>query len=170
MSDEDQEPPAAIVGGDGTADIIGPPDGLTVSTEQPTTQAYSTVEEKMFSPTATEHRPAQGLDPVPESDDADGEGAPIPKADDRDDSASLLSTSSRSFFRPTSLRRKATDRSTASSSAGADKGGPQQRTRRASEAKSEEEVSSLGLTVEMEIQDQSRSGWGIGDEARMALE
>lgn len=167
MGDEDQEPPAPTVSGDGAADTPGPNE-LTVSTERPLTQPYSTVEEKMFSPTATEHRSVHSLDPVPESD-GDGEGAPIPKADDKDDSASMYSTSSRSFFRPSSLRRKATDRSAASST-GVDKNGPQQRTRRASEAKSEEEVSSLGLTVEMEIQDQSRSGWGIGDEARMALE
>lgn len=100
------------------------------------------------------------LEPVPESDD---EAIHIPKPEE--DSASQHSTSSRSFFRPGSLRRKATDRSNSSQ----EKELPP-RVRRTSEAKSEEEVSGLGLAVEMEIQDRGRSGWGVGDEARMSLE
>lgn len=153
-----------IITGDGAVDIAEPVKPAPLSL-QPTSQAYSTTEEKMVSPTV-DYRPA-ALEPVPESDD--DKSVRIPKPEDKDDSASLHSTSSRSFFRPTSLRRKATDRSTASS--GQDKGAPPpQRSRRASEAKSEEEVSGLGIAVEMEIQDRGREGWGVGDEARMSLE
>lgn len=95
----------------------------------------------------------------------------IPKPEEKEDSVSLHSTSSRSFFRPSSLRRKATDRSTASSTQEKDAPPPHhRRSRRASEAKSEEEVSGLGLAVEMEIHDRGREGWGVGDEARMSLE
>lgn len=163
---EVDEAPAVIITGDGAMDIADPvkPTKPAPLSLQPTSQAYSTTEEKMVSPTV-DHRPA--LEPVPESDD--DKGARAPKAEDKDDSASLHSTSSRSFFRPTSLRRKATDRSTASSAA-QDKAAPAQRSRRASEAKSEEEVSGLGIAVEMEIQDRGREGWGVGDEARMSLE
>lgn len=154
-----------IITGDGAMDIAEPvkPAKPAPLSLQPTSQAYSTTEEKMVSPTV-DHRPA--LEPVPESDD--DKSIRIPKPEEKDDSASLHSTSSRSFFRPTSLRRKATDRSTASSAQ--EKGPPVQRSRRASEAKSEEEVSGLGLAVEMEIQDRGREGWGVGDEARMSLE
>lgn len=148
MEVEDEEP-AAIITGDGAVDV--PEEDPIADTVPAASQA--TAEEKI---PPTEHR----LEPVPESDD---DALHIPKPEE--DSASLHSTSSRSFFRPGSLRRKATDRSNASSN---EKERPQ-RSRRASEAKSEEEVSGLGIAVEMEIQG-GRSGWGVGDEARMSLE
>ncbi|CAI4213387.1 unnamed protein product [Parascedosporium putredinis] len=110
------------------------------------------------------------------------------------DTSSLHSTSSssRSFFRPGSLRRKITDRSSTSAvssttvtssssappapgahSAGRD-GRTQQRARRPSEARSEtrgeEEVSGLGTAVDIAIHDEGKGSWGIGDEARMSLE
>ena len=87
-----------------------------------------------------------------------------------DDSASLQSTSSRSWgvFRPPSLRRRPTDRSSMDKTEG--------RRRRHSDVLSEtgedENLSGLGIEVEMELQKQGKEGgaWGIGDEARMSLE
>lgn len=156
--DEDQ--PEVVVTTDGAGDL---PDKEPVETPQATSQAYSTTEEKMVSPTA-ESRPT-GLEPVAETESDDA--VHIPKPEEKEDSASLHSTSSRSFFRPSSLRRKATDRSAASSVHGAER---PQRTRRDSEAKSEEEVSGLGIAVGMEIHDRGKEGWGVGDEVRMSLE
>jgi hypothetical protein len=77
--------------------------------------------------------------------------------DKADDSASVLSTSSRSFFRAPSLRRRVTD---------------MERSRRDSEAKSEAEAAALGLQVELALQGHGKESgqWGIGDEARMSLE
>lgn len=75
-----------------------------------------------------------------------------------DDSASVLSTSSRSLrFKAPSLRRRATDT---------------KRSRRASEALSEDDAASLGTQVGIEILGaaKEREQWGIGDEARMGLE
>ncbi|KAK2017463.1 integral peroxisomal membrane peroxin [Colletotrichum eremochloae] len=117
-----------------------------------TTQRYSTLEEKMVSPTQS----AQDLT----LSDKDLER-------EKDDAASTLSTSSggRSFFRAPSLRRKVTDKSIASK---ADK--EQDRSRRASEAKSEEEAAALGLKLNLALQGKDGGQWGIGDEARMNLE
>ncbi|KXH43531.1 integral peroxisomal membrane peroxin [Colletotrichum nymphaeae SA-01] len=117
-----------------------------------TTQRYSTLEEKMVSPT----RSAQDLT----LSDKDLER-------EKDDTASTLSTSSggRSFFKAPSLRRKVTDKSVASK---ADK--EQDRSRRASEAKSEEEAAALGLKLNLALQGKEGGQWGIGDEARMSLE
>ncbi|GKT50111.1 peroxisomal membrane protein PEX30 [Colletotrichum spaethianum] len=117
-----------------------------------TTQRYSTLEEKMVSPTHS----AQDLT----LSDKDLER-------EKDDAASTLSTSSggRSFFKAPSLRRKVTDKSVASK---ADK--EQDRSRRASEAKSEEEASALGLKLNLALQGKDGGQWGIGDEARMNLE
>ena len=44
------------------------------------------------------------------------------------------------------------------------------RSRRASEAASEEETASLGTRLGLEIQGAGKEGWGIGDDARMTLE
>ncbi|GKT93651.1 peroxin 23 [Colletotrichum tofieldiae] len=117
-----------------------------------TTQRYSTLEEKMVSPTHS----AQDL----ALSDKDLER-------EKDDAASTLSTSSggRSFFKAPSLRRKVTDKSVAGK---ADK--EQDRSRRASEAKSEEEASALGLKLNLALQGKDGGQWGIGDEARMSLE
>ncbi|KZL74392.1 integral peroxisomal membrane peroxin, partial [Colletotrichum incanum] len=117
-----------------------------------TTQRYSTLEEKMVSPAHS----AQDLT----LSDKDLER-------EKDDAASTLSTSSggRSFFKAPSLRRKVTDKSVASK---ADK--EQDRSRRASEAKSEEEASALGLKLNLALQGKDGGQWGIGDEARMNLE
>lgn len=100
-----------------------------------------------------------------------------------DDSLSVHSTSSKSWvFRPPSLRRRGTDKSTATTATtgGSGEKEPQgkarlerQRTRSTSTVLSEEEdVSGLGIEVELELQAQGKDGgqWGIGDEARMNLE
>lgn len=86
---------------------------------------------------------------------------------EKDDAASTLSTSSggRSFFKTPSFRRKVTDRSIASK---ADK--EYERSRRASEAKSEEEAAALGVKLNLALQGKDGGQWGIGDEARMSLE
>ncbi|TQN67960.1 Peroxisomal membrane protein PEX30 [Colletotrichum shisoi] len=117
-----------------------------------TTQRYSTLEEKMVSPMLSAQDltlPDKGLER------------------EKDDVASTLSTSSggRSFFKTPSLRRKVTDKSVAGK---ADK--EQDHSRRASEAKSEEEASALGLKLNLALQGKDGGQWGIGDEARMNLE
>jgi hypothetical protein len=118
------------------------------------------------------------LDQTPADTHHSGEAKP-PSGDD---SLSVHSTSSKSWvFRPPSLRRRGTDKSTATT---ATTGGNEkesqgkarlerQRTRSTSTVLSEEEdVSGLGIELEMELQAQGKDGgqWGIGDEARMNLE
>ncbi|KAF6836478.1 integral peroxisomal membrane peroxin [Colletotrichum musicola] len=117
-----------------------------------TTQRYSTVEEKMVSPTQS------APDLTLHDKDLERE---------KDDTASTLSTSSggRSFFKAPSLRRKVTDKSIASK---VDK--EHDRSRRASEAKSEEEAAALGVKLNLALQGKEGGQWGIGDEARMSLE
>ncbi|KAK2040780.1 integral peroxisomal membrane peroxin [Colletotrichum somersetense] len=117
-----------------------------------TTQRYSTLEEKMISPQQSAH------DLTLSDKELERE---------KDDAASTLSTSSggRSFFKAPSLRRKVTDKSVASK---ADK--EQDRSRRASEAKNEEEAAALGLKLNLALQGKDGGQWGIGDEARMSLE
>lgn len=84
---------------------------------------------------------------------------------EEDDAVSLMSTSPRSVrnmkggVAAPSLRRRVTDSSRASG-----------RSRRASEAASEDDAASLGTRVGLEIQGAGKEGWGIGDEARMGLE
>lgn len=114
------------------------------------TTSYSTADEKMVSMRSEPNLPVdQTL-----ADDASAKTA--------DDAVSLQSTSSRSFFRPPSLRRRATDRSSMT----------KDRPRRASDAISESESGGLNFEVEQELQKQGKEGgeWGIGDEARMSLE
>ncbi|KAF4900497.1 Peroxisomal membrane protein PEX30 [Colletotrichum fructicola] len=126
---------------------IGSPPGPAL-----TTQRYSTLEEKMVSP-------AQSTpDLTIHNKDAERE---------KDDTASTLSTSSggRSFFKTPSLRRKVTDKSISSKV-----DTEQDRSRRASEAKSEEEAAALGLKLNLALQGKDGGQWGIGDEARMSLE
>ncbi|KAH7175849.1 integral peroxisomal membrane peroxin-domain-containing protein [Dactylonectria macrodidyma] len=78
-----------------------------------------------------------------------------------DDALSVLSTSSRSFFRSPLMRKRLTDRSSTD----------KERTRRTSDVRNEEDASSLGAKLTVEIQKPGDGGrWGIGDEARMSLE
>lgn len=119
------------------------------------------------------------LDQTPADTHHSGEANKPPGGDD---SLSVHSTSSKSWvFRPPSLRRRGTDKSTATvATTGGNEKEPQgkvkperQRTRSTSTVLSEEEdVSGLGIEVEMELQAQGKDGgqWGIGDEARMNLE
>ncbi|KAF9880318.1 integral peroxisomal membrane peroxin [Colletotrichum karsti] len=119
-----------------------------------TTQRYSTLQEKMVSPTQS----TQDLTVA----DKDLER-------EKDDAASTLSTSSgsRSFFKTPSLRRKVTDKSISSK---ADRDHHHERSRRASDAKSEEEAAALGMKLNLALQGKDGGQWGIGDEARMSLE
>ena len=140
----------------------------TVSTSDLHHHKYSTTNEKMISPMRSE--PA-----LPLLDQTPAETHPSRIEDSRpgDDSASLHSTSSKSWiFRPPSLRRRGTDKSSAEKEQQQQQK-QQQRTRSTSDVLSEEEdVSGLGIEVEMELQHQGKDGgqWGIGDEARMNLE
>ena len=97
-------------------------------------------------------------------------GAPI--ADDAasiktlDDNASVHSTSTPSRFWP-GLRRRTTNQSTVTTEK------DKEREKRSSLNSSiGDDVSGLGIEVEMELQKQGKDGgqWGIGDEARMNLE
>lgn len=128
----------------------GPPGGLH-------TQRYSTAGEKMVSPMRAEPM-APGNDQTV-ADDASAKTA--------DDSASMHSTSSKSSFWPSSLRKRAAERPRNSTE--------KERPRRLSEVQGDhvnEDSTGLGLEVEMELQKQGKDGgqWGIGDEARMNLE
>ena len=114
--------------------------------------SYSTVGEKMVSPMRSESALPLGDKTI--SDDSSGKT--------QDDAASTHSTPSRSFFRPT-FRRRPTDRSSMT-----DKEIPT----RFSESLSDDDPSSLGIEMDLELQKQRKEGgeWGIGDEARMNLE
>ncbi|KAK3682283.1 integral peroxisomal membrane peroxin-domain-containing protein [Podospora appendiculata] len=82
--------------------------------------------------------------------------------EDEYDSASLLSTSSRSLrFKAPSLRRRVTETSTQS-----------HRSRRASNSTVEDDAAALGTQVGLAMQDAGKEvgSWGIGDELRMGLE
>jgi hypothetical protein len=81
------------------------------------------------------------------------------KDKEEDDAVSMLSSSSKSMrFKSPGLRRRVTD------------SGRSERSRRASEAASEEDSAALGIRVGLEIQGAGKEGWGIGDDARMGLE
>jgi len=155
----------------------------------PTTQGYSTIEEKMVSPVHAEHaipspstatgRTSEDFAPstsLPSTSSTTEESAHEREKENKDpsDSASLLSTSSRSFFRTPVLRRRITDRSAVSATS-ADNAAKdalrsvQERSRRASEAKSEEEAAALGIRG-VELPEEGKDGWGMGDEARMMME
>lgn len=117
---------------------------------------YSTTNEKMV-PT-----PRSGAG-VPIVDQTIAEDLSTDDASSRaDDALSVLSTSSRSFFRSPLMRKRPTDRSTTD----------KERIRRTSDVPNEEDTSSLGAELTVEIQKPGRDGghWGIGDEARMSLE
>ncbi|KAM6534827.1 hypothetical protein FALCPG4_004450 [Fusarium falciforme] len=119
------------------------------------TQQYNSSNETMVPtrPDAADQAHAEDLS----IDDASSKAA--------EDSLSVHSTSSRSFFRSPLMRKRVADRSVTD----------KERTRRASRTSSlynDDDASSLGATLALEIQKQGKPGgqWGIGDEARMSLE
>ncbi|KAF5022029.1 hypothetical protein F66182_5912 [Fusarium sp. NRRL 66182] len=119
-------------------------------------QPYNSSNENMISTRSPTGDQAQAEDFS--NDDASSKAA--------DDSLSVHSTSSRSFFRSPLMRKRVTDRS------GVDN---KERIRRASRTSSlynDDDASSLSAELALEIQKQGRPGgqWGIGDEARMGLE
>lgn len=92
------------------------------------------------------------------------------KLDELSESASVMSTSSRSMrFRVPSLRRRVTDNTHRAANSSDHSDSQYQRSRRASEAASEDDAASLGPRVGLEIA-KDRDQWGIGDEALMSLE
>ncbi|KAL5606510.1 uncharacterized protein BROUX77_003703 [Berkeleyomyces rouxiae] len=125
---------------------------------KPTTQGFSIVEEKMVSPMRTEV--ARSYSPSISS------LAQTERDRDRDsyierdtDSISVLSTSSRSFFKSSTLKRRVEQRQSRIV-AGSDANGHS------------DKASLLGMETEMEIQGHGKESraWGIGDEAHMCLE
>lgn len=124
------------------------------------TQSYTTVGERMISPT----RSVPAL-PIMTDGNISEDRRSIDESRSKaaDDSASLQSTSSKSFFRSPMSRKRVTDRSAASKGT--------QRTRRESDVRSEDSTG-LGRELELELQKQGKDGgqWGIGDEARMSME
>ncbi|OAA50620.1 peroxisomal membrane protein PEX31 [Metarhizium rileyi] len=81
-----------------------------------------------------------------------------------DDGASILSTSSKSSFWPSSFRRRATEKPGTSTE--------KDQSRSVTEPAPDDDTSGLDLETELELQKQGKDGgrWGIGDEARMNLE
>ncbi|KAF4968793.1 hypothetical protein FSARC_3820 [Fusarium sarcochroum] len=121
-------------------------------------QPYNSSNETMVPTRNTEQAQSEDLS----NDDASSKAG--------DDSLSVHSTSSRSFFRSPLMRKRiAADRS------GADN---KERTRRDSRASrtsslyNDDDANTLSAELALEIQKQGRPGgqWGIGDEARMNLE
>lgn len=126
----------------------------------PHKQSYSTYGEKMVS--AMRSEPA-----LPLVDDTVAGETDVASTKTADDSASLHSTSttSRSFFRPSSFRRRTTDQSSVT------KGKDSESTKRTSAVLDEEDESGLSLSVDLQLQQQKDAGdWGIADDARMNLE
>lgn len=126
-------------------------------------QRYSTMGEKMR---------AEPMPPVADQTFADDASAKT-----ADDSASMHSTSSKSSFWPSSLRKRAAERPRNSTEKERPRNSTnKERPGRLSEVQvdhaSGEDATGLGLEVEMELQKQGKDGgqWGIGDEARMNLE
>lgn len=130
------------------------------STSRLNTQGY-TVGERMISPA----RSAPALSSSVDDSISENRGSIDGSSSKADDSASLHSTSSKSFFRSPLLRKRVTDRSAATGKKGA---------RRESDVRSEDDSISMSLPreLELELQKQGKDGgqWGIGDEARMSLE
>ncbi|KAK0615596.1 integral peroxisomal membrane peroxin-domain-containing protein [Bombardia bombarda] len=95
--------------------------------------------------------------PQPESE-AGGRDKELTKEDDYD-SGSMLSTSSRSIrFKSESVRRRVTDSS--------------HRSRRTSNATTEDDAAALGTQIGLAMQDAGKEvgSWGVGDDVRMGLE
>ncbi|KAF7552457.1 hypothetical protein G7Z17_g4313 [Cylindrodendrum hubeiense] len=132
------------------------PKGASTSSAAHAGPGYSTSDERMISTSRNDSS-------LPLVDQTIAEDLSTDDASSRaDDALSVLSTSSRSFFRSPLSRRRLADRSTTDKA----------RTRRASDARNEDAASSLGAELTVEIQKAGRDGgqWGIGDEARMNLE
>jgi hypothetical protein len=135
------------------------------------TDSHSTVGEKMVSPMQSEST-------LPLSSEKNAAKEPSASSTNtntntniQEDAASIhstTSTKSRSFFRPASLRRRVTDRSSITDN-DRERDTP---TRRLSESNNEDDDCNLGIEMELELQKQGKEGgeWGIGDEARMSLE
>ncbi|KAF5006808.1 hypothetical protein FDECE_6826 [Fusarium decemcellulare] len=137
-----------------TPDAAEPKDSPSIAKLR--SQPYNSSNETMV-PTRPESTAEQTHAEDLSNDDASSKAA--------DDSLSVHSTSSRSFFRSPLMRRRVADRSVAD----------KERTRRASRTSSlynDDEASSLPAELALEIQKQGKPGgqWGIGDEARMSLE
>ncbi|KUI55663.1 Peroxisomal membrane protein PEX30 [Cytospora mali] len=130
------------------------------------------------------------LNDIREEAETDHENAAITAAtSEKDDNASVLSTSSRSTrFRVPSLRRRITENSNKSQqkhykydditssprsisvsaySVGRSTGS---RSRRTSEVQSEDDAASLGPVTGLEISKNRNDSWGVGDEVVMGLE
>ncbi|KAF5601888.1 integral peroxisomal membrane [Fusarium pseudocircinatum] len=86
-----------------------------------------------------------------------------------DDSLSVHSTSSRSFFKSPLMRKRIADRPGADNK---ERTRRDSRTSRTSSLYNDDDADSLSAELALEIQKQGRPGgqWGIGDEARMSLE
>lgn len=117
------------------------------ATATPRAQAYSSNNESMSLPKRIDSSIAEENG----NDDASSRA---------EDSLSVHSTSSRSFFRSPLVRRRAADRSS-----------DKERTRRPSSSYHDDDSVGLGAELALEIQKQGKDGgqWGIGDEARMSL-
>ncbi|KID92762.1 peroxisomal membrane protein PEX31 [Metarhizium guizhouense ARSEF 977] len=120
--------------------------GTSKSPKKDYKKGYSTSDEKMVPVRA---------EPQPTATDQPGTD---------DDGASILSTSSKSSFWPSSFRRRAVEKP----STLAEKGQP----RNIAEPVPDDDASGLDLETELELQKQGKDGgrWGIGDEAHMNLE
>lgn len=137
-------------------------------------RSYSTASEKMVAPESNNLSP----NAIPAGDQTATD-------DDEDDRASVLSTSSRSSYWLSSLRRKTADkdrhRLLADKDKEKEKDKEHERDRDRSKASSlseaagvlGDEASVLDLETELELQREGKDGggrWGIGDDARMNLE
>ncbi|KAG8426487.1 hypothetical protein J3459_008092 [Metarhizium acridum] len=121
-------------------------DGTSKSPKKGYKKGYSTSDEKMV-PVRAEPHPTAGDQPGND-----------------DDGASILSTSSKSSFWPSSFRRRTVEKP----STLAEKGP----SRNIAEPVPDDDASGLDLETELELQKQGKDGgrWGIGDEAHMNLE
>lgn len=134
----------------------------------------------MSMPDLLNSRPNDSLREIKEESEDVSSSETDPFEKEKEETASVLSTSSRSMrFRVPSLRRRLTDSKMSDNlSVG---GSPRSvsmsvysagvRSRRTSEVQSEEDSASLGLQTGLEIsKDRGDSSWGVGDEVVMGLE
>ncbi|KAH6692274.1 integral peroxisomal membrane peroxin [Plectosphaerella plurivora] len=135
-----------------------------------TNKSYSTVGERMMSPT---QQSGPGLPP----DAAEQQQQQQQQPDASSSSQLSSSAGSRGFFRKPLIRRSTNQSTTttASSATAVEHGDATDKRRRPSDEKSEgdAEVDEVGLRVNLALQGQGQGGaggWGIGDEARMNLE
>ncbi|KAG6096947.1 hypothetical protein E4U30_001087 [Claviceps sp. LM220 group G6] len=163
----EEEPPVPAVAAQVGED--GPPMSPQIVVHD---RSYSTASEKMVAPESNN----LSLNAIPAGDQTATD-------DDDDDRASVLSTSSRSSYWLSSLRRKTADkdrhRLLADKDKDKDKDHERDRDRPKASSLSEaagvlgDEASVLDLETELELQREGKDGggrWGIGDDARMNLE